>query len=53
VFGARLFSRIKALAEELSTRGGKAIAVATEITQSDQVSELPLFYNSLLCVPKA
>ena len=40
VLGARRLDRIQALAEELSTGGGKAIAVATDVTQSDHVKRL-------------
>ncbi|HUI69761.1 MAG TPA: SDR family oxidoreductase [Spirochaetia bacterium] len=40
VLGARRVDRIKALAEELSTGGGKAIAVATDVTHYDQVKKL-------------
>jgi len=40
VLGARRLDRIQALAEELGTGGGKAIAVATDVTNSDQVKRL-------------
>jgi len=33
VFGARLADRLKSLADELTGRGGKAIAVTTDVTQ--------------------
>jgi len=38
--GARRFDRIQRLANELSANGGKAIAVATDVTQCDQVKRL-------------
>ncbi len=38
--GARRFDRIQALANELSSRGGKAIAIDTDVTQCDQVKKL-------------
>ncbi len=40
VLGARRFDRIQALANELSSRGGKAIAMKTDVTQYDQVKRL-------------
>ena len=40
VLGARRLDRIQALAEELGTRGGRAIAVATDVTSSEQVKRL-------------
>jgi NADP-dependent 3-hydroxy acid dehydrogenase YdfG len=40
VLGARRFERIQALANELKASGGKAIAVATDVTNSDQVKSL-------------
>jgi len=42
VLGGRAADRIRALAGELNIRGGKAVAVAAEVTHSDLVSELPL-----------
>ena len=33
VFGARRADRLKSLADELTGRGGKAIAVTTDVTQ--------------------
>jgi NADP-dependent 3-hydroxy acid dehydrogenase YdfG len=40
VLGARRFDRIKSLADELTTGGGKAIAVATDVTHYDDVKIL-------------
>jgi NADP-dependent 3-hydroxy acid dehydrogenase YdfG len=40
VLGARRLERIQALAEELTRSGGKALAVATDVTQCDQVKKL-------------
>jgi len=40
VLGARRVDRIKSLADELTRRGGKALAVATDVTDSDQVKAL-------------
>lgn len=40
VLGARRVDRIKALAEELSRKGGKALAVQTDVTQVEQVKRL-------------
>ena len=40
VLGARRVERIQALAEELTKRGGKSIAVATDVTQHEQVKNL-------------
>jgi Short-chain alcohol dehydrogenase of unknown specificity len=40
VLGARRIERINLLAEELRSRGGKAIAVATDVTQNQQVKKL-------------
>src|SRR5574337_2172475 len=40
VLGARRVDRIKALAEELSRKGGKALAVQTDVTQVEQVKKL-------------
>ncbi len=40
VLGARRVDRIKALAEELSRKGGKALAVQTDVTQVEQVKWL-------------
>jgi NADP-dependent 3-hydroxy acid dehydrogenase YdfG len=40
VLGARRADRIKSLADELTRRGGKALAVATDVTDSDQVKAL-------------
>ena len=40
VLGARRFSRIQALAGELNSKGGKALAVATDVTKADQVKAL-------------
>jgi NADP-dependent 3-hydroxy acid dehydrogenase YdfG len=40
VLGARRADRIQALADELTDRGGKALAVATDVTRRDQVQRL-------------
>ncbi|MDA8423292.1 MAG: SDR family oxidoreductase [Nitrospiraceae bacterium] len=40
VLGARRVDRIKALADELSRKGGKALAVQTDVTEVDQVKQL-------------
>ncbi len=40
VLGARRADRIKTLAKELMTSGGKALAIATDVTQFDQVKRL-------------
>jgi NADP-dependent 3-hydroxy acid dehydrogenase YdfG len=40
VLGARRFDRIQTLANELSAHGHKAIAIATDVTQADQVKRL-------------
>jgi NADP-dependent 3-hydroxy acid dehydrogenase YdfG len=40
VLGARRIDRLKSLADELTKRGGKALAVATDVTNSDQVKSL-------------
>jgi NADP-dependent 3-hydroxy acid dehydrogenase YdfG len=40
VLGARRFDRIQSLASELSNSGGKALAVATDVTDVDQVKAL-------------
>jgi hypothetical protein len=40
VLGARRVERIRALAEELQARGGKALAQATDVTQPGQVKSL-------------
>jgi NADP-dependent 3-hydroxy acid dehydrogenase YdfG len=40
VLGARRVDRIRALANELIARGGQALAVATDVTQFDQVQRL-------------
>lgn len=40
VLGARRLERIQALATELSAQGGQALAVATDVTQYDQVKRL-------------
>ncbi len=40
VLGARRMDRIRALAKELAGREGKAIAVQTDVTQSEQVKQL-------------
>ena len=40
VLGARRVDRIKSLADELTSRGGKALAVATDVTRYDQVKRL-------------
>lgn len=38
--GARRADRLKALASEISDKGGKALAVATDVTDRDQVNAL-------------
>jgi NADP-dependent 3-hydroxy acid dehydrogenase YdfG len=38
--GARRVDRLKSLADELSKDCGKALAVATDVTNSDQVKQL-------------
>jgi NADP-dependent 3-hydroxy acid dehydrogenase YdfG len=40
VLGARRADRLKSLMDELTGRGGKAIAVSTDVTQRDQVKKL-------------
>jgi NADP-dependent 3-hydroxy acid dehydrogenase YdfG len=40
VLGARRVDRIESLANQLTTSGGKAIAIATDVTQHDQVKRL-------------
>jgi len=40
VLGARRADRIRALAGELTARGGKAVAVTTDVTDRDQVKRL-------------
>jgi NADP-dependent 3-hydroxy acid dehydrogenase YdfG len=40
VLGARRVDRLKSLAHELTATGGKAIAVATDVTDVDQVKRL-------------
>jgi len=40
VLGARRFDRLKALADELTRGGGKAIAVATDVTSRSEVQRL-------------
>ena len=40
VLGARRIDRLRALADELSHRGGKALAVPTDVVQCDQVKRL-------------
>ncbi len=40
VLGARRADRIKSLADELIAKGGKALAVATDVTHCDQVKRL-------------
>ena len=40
VLGARRADRIKSLADELTRRGGKALAVPTDVTRSEQVKKL-------------
>lgn len=40
VLGARRVERIQALANELTNSGGKALAVATDVTDRDQVKAL-------------
>ncbi|HTS17820.1 MAG TPA: SDR family oxidoreductase [Verrucomicrobiae bacterium] len=40
VLGARRVDRLKSLADELTVKGGKAVAVATDVTDCDQVKRL-------------
>lgn len=40
VLGARRADRLQSLAQELSGRGGKAVAIATDVTDFDQVKRL-------------
>src|SRR5574337_1421481 len=40
VLGARRIDRIESLAQELSGKGGKALAVATDVTSREQVKKL-------------
>ena len=40
VLGARRVERIEALAKELTARGGKALALGTDVTKRDQVKKL-------------
>jgi NADP-dependent 3-hydroxy acid dehydrogenase YdfG len=40
VLGARRVERLKSLADELTAKGGKALAVATDVTHRDQVKRL-------------
>lgn len=40
VLGARRVERLRSLADELTGRGGKALAVATDVADRDQVKEL-------------
>jgi NADP-dependent 3-hydroxy acid dehydrogenase YdfG len=40
VLGARRIDRLRSLADELTGRGGKALAVATDVTHCDQVKKL-------------
>ena len=40
VLGARRIDRLKSLADELIARGGKALAVVTDVTHCDQVKRL-------------
>jgi NADP-dependent 3-hydroxy acid dehydrogenase YdfG len=40
VRGARRADRLKSLADELTASGGRALAVATDVTDRDQVKRL-------------
>ncbi|GAC1423239.1 MAG: SDR family oxidoreductase [Ktedonobacteraceae bacterium] len=40
VLGARRVNRIQSLADELTSSGGKALAIPTDVTHSDQVKKL-------------
>jgi NADP-dependent 3-hydroxy acid dehydrogenase YdfG len=40
VLGARRADRIQALAEDLNKKGGKAVAITTDVTHADQVKKL-------------
>lgn len=40
VLGARRVDRLKSLADELTSNGGKALAISTDVTDRDQVKKL-------------
>src|SRR5512143_2943826 len=40
VLGARRVDRLKSLAEEITRKGGKALAISTDVTHYDQVKKL-------------
>lgn len=40
VLGARRVDRIQALADEITTKGGKALAIVTDVTKTEQVKAL-------------
>lgn len=42
VLGARGSEKIEKLANEIQESGGKALAIATDVTKRDQVKKLPL-----------
>jgi NADP-dependent 3-hydroxy acid dehydrogenase YdfG len=42
VLGARRLDRLQSLADELTGRGGKALAVTTDVTRRNQVQQLAL-----------
>jgi NADP-dependent 3-hydroxy acid dehydrogenase YdfG len=46
VLGARRAERIQTLADELKAKGGKALAVATDVTERSQVKHLVLLSGS-------
>ncbi len=46
VLGARRAERIQSLADELTGRGSKALAVTTDVTQRDQVQRLAGLFSA-------
>ena len=51
VLGARRADRIQSLAKELTGRGGKALAVTTDVTQIDQVKKLGMVNCPVIMMP--
>jgi len=51
VLGARRADRIQSLADELTSDGGMAIAITTDVTRSDQVKRLVDSYSALRVGP--
>jgi NADP-dependent 3-hydroxy acid dehydrogenase YdfG len=47
VLGARRADRLQSLADELTGSGGKALAVTTDVTHSDQVKRLRITVSIL------